>query len=49
MQHERYAYDLAGNLDFRERAGAFKERFAYDGADRLTRSWGRWMIWRRRT
>jgi hypothetical protein len=39
VQWERYGYDKASNLDFRERVGSFKERFAYDGADRLTRSW----------
>ena len=39
VQNSAYGYDNKGQLTSREEAGRYKERFQYDGADRLTLGW----------
>lgn len=39
VQNSLYGYDNKGQLTHREEAGRYRERFQYDGADRLTLGW----------
>ena len=39
VQNSAYGYDNKGQLTHREEAGRYRERFQYDGADRLTLGW----------
>jgi len=37
IYHERYQWDAAGNLEWRDKAGQYKESFKYDDLHRLTK------------